>query len=206
MELTFWKLRLDYNFLDDKKYKDLERKFTRFLRVFERGKGEENPHWHYYIEMYEKQKNIRHYIRTKLNLSGNGGYSLVQVTPQPVEYVSYMLKVQKHLDCHLSDPDDGVLQELWEKAREHCARVKEEIAIKKAGKRPQWKVILETILRDCPEFSFDKEKTIHQVIEYYIENDQLVREFQVQSTVQTLLLHKNNRFRFELQNKILDRI
>jgi len=206
MELTYWKLRLDLNDEVNQKHPELEKKFERWLRVYETGKQGENAHFHYYVEMYAKEKNIRHYIRTKLNLKGNGGYSLVSVTPQPVEYVSYMLKAQKKHDCTYSDLDDGVLVTLHDQARIHSTKVKEEIKQKKLGKKPQWLVIQEYILEKIPEFSYGKEQTIHEVVNYYIEKRLMMREFQVVSTVQTILLHNNFNFRFEFQRKILDRI
>lgn len=143
----------------------------------------ENPHIHWYIEMLTKPPTFRAALK-KIGLQGNGGLSLKETTPEPIEYLAYMSK-QGKVDWGNLDPD------LIEQAREHDKKVKQQIAEKKANKRKVWEVIAQDYVN--PDYMYNgKPDEMHlrtAILKYHKDNGILVRRFQLQAIRDTIILY-----------------
>lgn len=143
-------------------------------------------HSHAYFESRPgvKQATIRKRLRERYgkNHGGNKLFSLGQLDSQtPEEYMTYLLKdgVYEFQGIPLSEINH------LEKRNEE---IKKEIISKRKEKK---KTILQKLQDEIPKELYhlrDKTPLIKAVLQYYKDNDILVREFLIQSQIQTLLL------------------
>ncbi len=150
---------------------------TSYLYCFE-NQGTDNPHCHMYIETTQKQATIRNHIRKTFG-GGNGIYSMKELdSEKPIEYLAYC--------CKEKDYFHNLPEDIVEKAVAYDDKIKEEMKDKKANRK--------TILQKMElEFNYEGKdiwpnKITEDVVEYYKKNEILVREFQMISQVQTLML------------------
>jgi hypothetical protein len=187
----------------------------------------ENHHCHLYIETSSTEVSIRAYIRRTIG-SGNHNYSMNKLdTLLPMEYLRYLCKQGEIVHNFLTEDqieyyknlDLQVKEEIKEKAEKRkkassqsvleCLR---EIMNKYvAGEQQveyQGKVYIYPQKKDADGYDecFSKEDVVQIVIDYYQQNKILVREFQMISQVQTLLLEFRPSYTFDLKNRILDKI
>lgn len=177
--MEYYKLRIDLKIL-------VLKQVTTFLDVHSTDKyayciegGEVNPHVHCYFATQVKNATLRKHLR-ELGLSGNGGYSLKQCEEDPVEYLAYMMKEREYDFSHL--PPD-----LVKLVKAHNDEVKKGMKEKKAKKKTILQGI-EELLDERYEFS-DQEVQL-AILNYHLENNLLVRKFQLQSYYDTIMLRR----------------
>lgn len=184
--ITSYKIRVDTD--DITKVRELiDRYSDRYILSFEG--GFENPHVHGYFETTTKQLTIRARIR-KFFGSGNGIYSLKELDEIfPFEYIAYILKDG---DYQLK----GVTEEEIQKAKEFNIEVKKQIKEKKAKKRTQLQVLDDKFHEQYTkegEYYIDsegriptQESIVTMIVQYYLDEKKLFRQFQIVSLSQTL--------------------
>ena len=161
----------------------------------------ENPHMHIYLSTLSKQQALRTAIRKLTNSSqGNTLYSLKECDQYPIPGLAYMLKGN---DYNLTDlPLDIQVQ-----AQEYNDKVVSEMKKKKEGRKTLLQQIDETLQPILEERPTNLPSAItHHVISYYRHSKSLVREFQLVSITQSLLLKYDPSYPQVLALKILEKI
>lgn len=165
--MTYYKLRVDAQVLD------YINSISRVYFYCHEG-GEENPHTHFYLETQVKAPTIRNNLR-RLGLKGNGGYSLKSCEKNPIEYIAYMMKEGNWTNV-------GLPPEIIDEAKQYDTRIKKEMKDKKEARIPVWKKIMATL----PHQNADYNTIIEYVCKYHIENELLIRKFQIECYVETI--------------------
>lgn len=193
--MKFYKLRVDTN--NKEKLKNLLMRYTEVYVIGLENGDSENPHCHVYLETNHRTDAIRMMIRKHYG-SGNGVYSLKELDEkQPIEYISYCIKDNNYI--HTLDTN------FIEECKEWNTRIKTEIKTKKDNKT----TILEKIIK---HYDYENQQdiwiptVIDNVLEYYKENKILVREFQIKSQVQTILLRYVPKYQRMFKNQLLQSI
>lgn len=196
--IKYYKLRVD----TDNKEELFERlkKYTDTCIVSIENIGLDNVHCHCYFESMTSSLTIRQMIRKHYG-SGNGIYSMKELDEEkPIEYISYCIKEGNHLIS--PSFDSAFIRE----CNEWNARVKSEIKTKKENK----KTVLDKIIE---KYDYENQDDIwmptvvDNVLLYYKENKILVREFQIKSQIQTILLRYvpgyQERFRDQIMESLI---
>lgn len=193
--MKFYKLRVDTN--DKEELYERLKKYSDTMIVSIENIGLDNVHCHCYFESTTSSLTIRQMIRKHYG-SGNGVYSMKELDePKPIEYISYCIKEGNQMIS--PSFDSAFIRE----CNEWNARVKSEIKTKKENK----KTVLDKIIEHY-DYENKKELWIPQVVDdvllYYKENKILVREFQIKSQIQTILLRYQPTYQKMFKDQILD--
>lgn len=198
-----YKLRIDTQDLDVLE-KIQNKYFESYLRGMESveqydDKEDTNPHVHYYIHMFEEKTNpLRQYIRKYIG-KGNGIYSLKELDEEyPVEYLAYVLK-----DGEIKS--ENISQEVLDKAKEYDISVKASIKDKKAKSIPIWQRIIDEYEYESKSQAPTKEQVLYDVIKWHKDNFKLIREFQIVSYVQTILVNIDKDYEHRFRNRLLEK-
>lgn len=166
------------------------------------------PHAHLYLE-FEKSpnmKDIREKLRTYIG-KGNSAYSIkaMDYVDENIQYIAYMLK--EGMYTH------NLENSRYQKCKEYNEKVKLQLKEKKSTKKTVLEQIEEKYFSNVVDGVYvDKdlfvtpENTIRNVIEFYKETGTLIREFQIISIVQTLLLKYCQFYSDKLFDRILEKI
>lgn len=204
---TYYKLRVDTQNLD--LIESILKKYSSKYIVSLENEGTENTHSHSYIETTEKQATIRNVLRKTFG-SGNSSYSLKELDEEkPVEYLAYVIKDKNYRH--------NMNQEDIEKAKEYDKQVKDQIKEKKLSRKTQIQKIEEKYFTPDKlhivsnsgyesKQSWTEEQVLEVVIQYYKEEEILIREFQLISLTQTLSLKYVPYYGDRLKSRILDRM
>jgi len=163
----------------------------------------ENPHSHGYLKIkqrYESIQALRQWARKNIG-KGNGAYSIKELDEEyPIAYLAYIIKENRYV----TDIPDEVMDEV----RLYDEKVKTEMSEKKKSRRSQLQILTEIIQTRIDEDDIDIYPQIVAdiVINYYMENDKLIREFQIISLVQTLVMKFNEEYRRLFRAKICSRM
>lgn len=151
----------------------------------------DNPHVHFYLEMADGVSGLRSYIRKTVG-SGNRAYSLKELAEEkPVEYLAYLIKENDYRSYKID----------LTAAKAYDATVKSAIQEKKSSR----KTILQQIVE---QFGYtgstilEEKQCIEDVIDFYKQKFTLVREFQIVSLVQTLLLQYGDGYERRLRYSV----
>lgn len=196
--MEYYKLRVDYN-KNDQVYRNMESNyFVSYVRAFERGGDETNPHFHYYVEMICSSVSLRQYIRKNIG-SGNGVYSLKKLDEEkPVEYLAYLMK------------EDG--NTIWYKMPvelktvviEYDLKVKE--SMKNKGRKTTLVKIEDYIVKKYGKMLRNKEQLVEEVCNYHVDNQLQLRMFNIQSICETIWFRNNPDYRKRYIDNIVSRI
>lgn len=196
--LNCFKLRVPDEFPSNEIREVLEKRYLKqFVRVFEIGKKNERPHFHYYVETDIKGRTVRAFIRDKCGFKGN--YSLTECDFRAPEYLSYLWKDQHMRSTLFSTFADEI--DFLEIARLDSLRVQEEIKKKKVAKQPVWKqcmFYIEEWLKTCNQSerwfnncAWNYENVTARVVDFMLERDIVLRDFQIKCVVRTIVVKKN---------------
>ncbi len=198
MSLKYYKLRIN---IKEKHqltgaYSTLEKKyFERYARATEKGKFEDNPHFHYYLEMFAKASALREYIR---RIFGKNTYSLKELDEaRPIEYLAYILKEGIYFE-HKGFGEDFEI--LLEEAREYDLTVKKQMAKKSVDKIEFY------IFDKCGSFPTDQREVINLVVDYYLDNGLVLRKYTILTMVDTLLVRHNASFKRDYKDRLFHSI
>lgn len=182
-ETKYYSLRVDHLGDNDiQVYDKLETYFESYLRTFELGDVTGKPHFHYYVETKSKIPTIRLYIREKMNLKGR--YCLKELDSRyPIEYLAYILK---HVDDDNKCKSHNIPDEILNEAISYDIDVKNSMQELKASQIPMWKQCESQVLETCSIIS--PRQIIPVVVDFYASREACIREFQIYSTCQTILL------------------
>lgn len=203
--MEYWKLRIDTE--DRDAVEELcNRYFSQWLYAFEKGSfDDENPHCHFYFSTLKKEAAIRMYIRKTFG-RGNRVYSMKNLDEQyPIAYLAYCMK-QGSFKIH--DVPDDVLDE----AKNYDNKIKNEMKEKKESKKTQLQKLMKVIedLMDADGLDDGKWWTLERVsdivIDFYKDNEILIREFMLVSLIQTLALKYVNGYDYKFRTKLMERI
>ena len=165
----------------------------------------ENKHAHFYLETITKQPTIRSNMR-KLVGSGNRSYSMGKLTPTdgytyPIEYLSYMTKEGTVTYINFSEEEIDSINSYAEKIREDIKKKKKSTSV------------VDEIEKYILDFYPDTQTTwschpeiVRLTLSYYKESGKCIREFQIVSMVQTLLLKNDPAYQKQLSSRILEKI
>lgn len=155
------------------------------------GSSTPNPHVHAYLKTLVKSPALRARLR-KIGLKGNGGYSLVSIEENPVEYLAYLMKEGKVTWYN-------VPQEIIDQSVQYDLSVKKSLKSKKS--------VLQCLIEYVGSESFPT-TVVDRVIQYHLDHGIMVRQFQVTSYVQTILLinDPDYRYREQFQRLILNQV
>lgn len=202
----------------------------------EEAKDGSNPHTQFYIELkpeYPNETAIRQYIQRNLG-TGNGAYSLKKLHLQneedesygkPVQYIQYIMKQWKddnsdeenvalviNGNCH-KGIDHNTIVDIYQISKQTSQEVEEKKKKKKSTK--VWEQIMDSVdWTDPPsnylplgESRIDYPRwVIDTVLKYYKEKRLAIRDFQIRSTVQTILFHVSPSYESHLRSEILNAI
>lgn len=177
--MKYFKLRVDHKDVEVKWIMELVNEYSDiYAYCIEGGMG--NPHSHWYIEL-EHPAIFRKRLRD-LGLKGNASYSLKECDERyPIEYLAYMLKEGEFIQNGI--PDDQLASATY-----YNKKVQDEIKEKKEKK----KNLRQKLEELCLENGLTGRKAIAvAIVQYHIENDLLIREFQIKAYVDTLYLKFN---------------
>lgn len=166
----------------------------------------DNPHLQGYLETSVKSATIRTHIR-KLrlgNAKGNGTYSLKTCDEFPIEYLSYLMKENQPQFIGFSEED--VL-----KVRMHQQSVLADMKQRKDNKKSIIEKLQESFLH---EHKYDpmsdappkKEHFIMHVMNYHLDNNMVLREFNIISYAQTLMCRLSRIYYSQFLRKIMEKI
>lgn len=175
--MDYYKIRVDTDNIME--FERLLLKYSTNYLVCQENMGTDNPHCHAYVETNTKQATIRNAIRKQYG-AGNGSYSMKSLDEKyPIEYLAYCIKEKNYRHT--------LPESLIKQAKEYDFKIKKEMKEKKEARK--------TILQKMDEeFDLANQEIItemdivYKVIDYYKRNGILVRQFQMVSQVQTLLL------------------
>lgn len=185
--MEYYKLRIDVLPLKEEVYLKLQSYFTTYVRALEVGSEATNPHYHYYISMTSSAVSVRQYIRANIG-KGNGVYSLKKLDEEfPPEYLAYLVKEDKETIWY------KMPEGLKEKAIAYDLKVKEDLS--KKGKKPAWKKAEEYVKERFGNVPFNESQIVEAVIDYYLENDMMIRKFLIIDIVQTILVSNNPKYK-----------
>jgi len=176
--------------------------------------GTENPHVHFFLIFHASLKSASASLRSLLRtngLRGNRSYSLKRNDEEyPIEYIAYLMKEGK-------PKFHNIPQDILTEAKLYNEKVKSEIKEKKLNRRTQLQKIDE-YLHEEHAYLFDEEdkfpadlgrarnQLLDAVLSYYVDSGTLMREFQVISIVQTLLLKYDSSYFQQFKSKLFDKI
>lgn len=157
-----------------------------------------NQHCHFYLQKRTDATElaIRKYIQRTIG-TGNGAYSLKRLTGiLPVEYCAYCIKDQRSDTTIYHNLGEDYIKVL----REHNTKVKSEIREKKAAKKSQYQLVIESYEEswneeltrlsghDKERFSKPSPETVaHWVINYYLKREQQIRKSTIESLTLTIM-------------------
>lgn len=181
--MQYYKLRIDLTAISRNDITDLLNKHSTVYASCIEGFKTDNPHMHFYIETTTKSQALRVQIRKLSSQKGNGSYSLKTTDPNPVEYLAYMMKENKHDFSKLSP-------KIVAKATKYNEQVKQSMADKKAGKTS----VIDKLSKLVEEENLVQDGVMNEtgvklmILRYHKDNRLLVRKFQLQSYYLTLRL------------------
>lgn len=192
--MEYFKLRCDTE--DPESLKPFLDRYVSYYLVSIVEEHDTNPHIHAYLETRTKQPTLRKWLRATYG-AGNRHYSLKTLGGEkPLEYLGYCIKVGLH-SAFLGVKQEDVLKE----AEEHDKKVKAQMKEKKKNRRPVWMKIIEEM--EITEED-DTLSVVDKIIEYHVENETLIREFQLTAYAQTILCKFNiSGYKNTLQGNIL---
>lgn len=197
--MEFYKVRIDLSQCDMDQVVAWIREVSPEVHAYVKEKDEENPHVHGYLQTAVKLRTLRSQLR-KLAGSGNGRYSLKEVSQSPIEYLAYMLKEAKPVYVGLED----VLEEVYA----YNEKVKEGIQEKKEKKKTQLQKVEEYAIssysKDISEMPLSY--WVRLTVEWFKVSGSLFREFQVISISQTLFLKHNISGVSSLSKRIIEKM
>ncbi len=171
-----------------------------------------NPHIHYHLittltrdTFVKRVKKLSEYSVHETGKHGNGFYSLSLMKPDDDGYLRYdaYLCKQGNPTYHNYSIDEIVeIEDFQEK-------VKLDIAEKKKGRRTQYQCIVEEYFNEeriMADLTITIEYCVYAVVDYYAKNEILVREFMMQSLIQTLCLHYVPRFRSNFMSHLHNKV
>lgn len=193
MTTMSYKLRVDVlESSKDDDFKVFEEKYCeRFAVARERAPISGKMHFHYYLECTCAQITIRKYWQ---ETGYKGKYSLKQVDPLCLEYLSYIVK--DRTDVRFHNMPEGIQAE----AIADSDRVKSEMKAKK-GKPKSDRATMFEYLDTLPLNT--REQVCETIVQYYRDNDRLVRVHQMKSEYLTYCLGKQQ-FYQETRNGLVN--
>lgn len=129
---------------------------------------------------------------------GNKFFSYKKVS-DTVKYLAYMIK-EGDLQGNVMSYDP----ELLKQASEYDAQVKKDLKAKKE-KGPVWQMIMNE-MEAKGETDWSPANVTRYVIYWNKRETKLVREFFMVSTIQTILLQKNEDYSIQLESSLMDKV
>ena len=126
-------------------------------------------------------------------------YSIAELDEQYPE-IAYMLK---HVNDTQSVFNKGIPDEVLEEAQLHDVSVKQ--SIKENKSLPIWRRIRNEMIESGMNIR-NKECVAAYVLDYHLKKDLLIRDFQIMSTCQTILLSESEHYKRTYILNMLDRI
>lgn len=167
-------------------------------------------HYHCYLQSYYGSRIIRQHVSDTFG-KGNKVYSLKELDELlPLDYLAYMHK--DNMPTYSEDFPPECIQLI----RLHYDEIKENFLETREKKKPQ--KIADAILQqyfpedhpvwlDTADMWYYVERLYESVVDYHIQNDLVIREFQILGIVQTILCKKSETYRTTIfKNKILERL
>lgn len=206
---THYKLRIDIDHHDD----SLTHGLDKYSYIVENPTGS-NPHIHYHLittftrdTFVKRVKKLSEYSATESGKHGNGFYSLSLMKPDDNGYLRYdaYLCKQGLPTYHGYSIDEIVEIENFQE------KVKVEIASSKKARRTQYQCIVDEYFAGAEDgvtgdMVITIQYCVESVVDYYRKNLILVREFMMQSLIQTLCLHYVPYFRLNFISHLRDKV
>lgn len=163
-----------------------------WLYSFE-GLDTDNPHCHLYFNSIVKRETIAQWIRRNIGV-GNKSYSLRQLDDidSLYKYIAYCIKDGNY--------KKRISSELLDKSIAYDAKVKKDKSRKRTTILDQLKGEIGEVYIGSPE------EMIDIVVKFYKDQGKLVREFQIVSVCQTLLLYYDTGYENAFKRRILEKI
>ncbi len=155
-----------------------------------------HPHLHFYIKTNTSNPAMRKQLRLLCG-SGNGGYSLKTVSPDPVEYLAYMHK--EGTFTHVNLPPELITESVA-----YNAKVAAEIALKKQAKKSKLTTLLELCEGiDYTQFDHSILQVTDIIMDYHRENNLIYRKFQIEAYIQTILIRYSTSYNMYYKCKLM---
>lgn len=174
-------------------YESLKEFLGKYVNAYvlarEVGSATSKTHYHLYIETLTEAATLRLNIRKRFG-SGNSNYSMKKTEKDPVEYISYIIKDGEYETHNIEDS-------FFSECQNYDLKVKNEIIEKKAKKSSRQNIMFSYIDEKILEYPFQNEeyevlrsRIAKALIQYYIQENLLIRNFQIKSQLDTYLIRK----------------